>query len=185
MTNENLDRFVETAIDGFEGYPMFQYVFNGRFNAELLRRQIAIDLRTGSGTVAGVTSSEQYESVMIISPPLVPEIGIIKYVRAIHPKDYPIFFKSATKRQVKYEKYAYKKREGFLDDKTWYIYIFVTKNRFKRQGYGKRLIKLIKDFADTNGYRLILETDLDENIAMYEKFGFSLQHCQVMSSDLC
>ena len=34
-------------------------------------------------------------------------------------------------------------------------------------------MKLIKDFASTNGYRLILETDLDENVPMYEKFGFS------------
>ena len=58
------------------------------------------------------------------------------------------------------------------DDNTWYIYIFATRNEFQRQGHGKKLIKLLCSFADINGYRICLETNLKENVTMYENFGF-------------
>ena len=115
----------------------------------MLTQQIAIDLKAKNGTVAGLTSSEEYESVMIVMPPMIPEAGFLQYARMIRPKDYPLLFKTATKRQGIYEKYAYKRRKGFLDDKTWYIYIYATKDRFKRQGYGKKIMKLIKNFVST------------------------------------
>ena len=116
----------------------------------MLTQQITIDLKAKNGTVAGLTSSEEYESVMIIMPPMIQEAGFLQHARVIRPKDYPLLLKTATKRQGIYEKYAYKRRKGFLDDKTWYIYIYATKDRFKRQGYGKKVMKLIKDFASTS-----------------------------------
>ena len=36
MTSENMDVFVETSVDAYRNYPMFLYVFNGKYDEETL-----------------------------------------------------------------------------------------------------------------------------------------------------
>ena len=66
--------------------------------------------------------------------------------------------------------------------KTWYIYIFTTQKKYQRQGYGKKLMEVVSSFAKENEYRIVLETDRLENVAMYEGFGFTLMDASIYNN---
>ena len=75
---------------------------------------------------------------------------------------------------MKFEKYAAKLREPYSDDKTWYLYNFVTKKDYQRKGYGKSLINIFISFIKENNYRICFEINDSKNVPMYEHFGFKV-----------
>lgn len=181
---ENVQKYVETSIDGYNGYPLFMNVFNGKYSEKTLRRMMTVDYKSRLSTTAGLSSGENFESVMMLEPPCPKKVGIPEYVKVAKPSDYTLLLIPAMHRQEDYEKYATKKMTPFLDDRTWYIYVFATKQEFQRQGYGKKIMNLILSFADENEYKICLETNLSSNVAMYESFGFKTVDVSVYKDTL-
>lgn len=173
LSPDNLDRYVETSIDAYRNYPMFMYVFNGNYDEQTLARMFRVDFKSRKQKMLGISDGD-YESLILVEPPKAKRTGLLQYLNAADLPSYSLMLNPATYRQDSFEKYALKKRKPFLDEKTWYIYIFATKKAFQRMGYGKKLMKVLLSFADANGYRLCLETNATENVTMYNRFGFSL-----------
>ena len=173
LNERNVDEYVETSVDAYNGYPLFLDVFNGGYDAKTYTRMLRVDFKSRLGKTLGI-ATDNYESVLLFEPPEVPKTGMIQYLKAADMSSIPLFFKPATVRLDSFEKYALKKRKAYLDDKTWYIYIFTTKKAYQRQGYGRKLMNLLLSFAKERGYRLCLETNLAANIKLYESFGFNL-----------
>ena len=71
-----------------------------------------------------------------------------------------------------------------MDKKTWYLYLFATKKEYQKLGFGKKLMEMVRSFADENGCRICLETDLERNVAMYEHFGFRMMDASVYKDNL-
>ena len=168
----NIDKYIETSIDGYSGYPLFLKIFNGKYNKKILKKLMGVDYKSRLNNAVGISSSPNYESVMIVIPPNAKKIGMSDYFKIASPSDYTLLLKPCMYRQEKYEKYSEKKRMPYIDNNTWYIYVFATKKKFQRQGYGKKIMNLFLAYIDKNNYNLCLETDLEDNIVMYEKFGF-------------
>lgn len=179
----NLDEYIETVVDAYNGYPVFLHVFNGKYDAKTLTRMLRVDFKSRVGKTLGI-ATDNYESVLLFEPPKNPKTGIVQYIKTADLSSIPLFFKSATSRMGAFEEYALKKRRTYLDDKTWYIYIFTTKKAYQRRGYGKGLMNLLVSFAKERGYRLCLETNLAANIKLYESFGFSLMDSSVYKGRL-
>jgi ribosomal protein S18 acetylase RimI-like enzyme len=173
LSDGNLDRYIETSIDAYRNYPMFMYVFNGVYDKDTLERMLKVDFKSRMKKMLGI-SNGNYESVILVEPPMAKRTGLMQYIKAADRSSYSLLLKAATYRQDTYEKYALKKRKPYVDEKTWYIYIFATKKSLQRMGYGKKLMKAVVGFANANGYRLCLETNASENVTMYERFGFKL-----------
>ena len=171
FTRDNLGGFIAASVDAYRDYPLFLHVFGGRYDENTLAHMMKIDLGVRLKTMAGI-ACEGFESVMMAEPPLAKKTGMLQYFGSASPKDYLLLFNPAICRQEIYEKYAARKREEYLDDKTWYIYIFATRKKYQCQGYGKQLMNLLLSFADKTGGRICLETDLADNVPMYERFGF-------------
>ncbi len=169
---DNLGSYIRTAIDGYSEYPLFLYTLGGRYDAHTLARMMTVDFKCRLRTVAGIASSADYESVLMIEPPGMKRTGMLQYVRSADLPSWTLIFRPAIYRQMIFERYALDKRRAFLDEKTWYMYIFSTRKKNQNRGYGKKLMKLILSYADRKGYRVCLETNQAENIAMYEHFGF-------------
>ena len=174
FSQDNCARYVDTAIDGYRDYPLFCSLFGGRYNAEQLTKMMTVDFTSRLRKAAGIASSAEYESVILIEPPHAKKESLRQYAKVARLSDYAMLLKPATYRQEAYESYATKKREAYMDDRTWYMYVFATRLDMQHKGYGKKLMNLICAFARDKGYRICLETNLDGNIAMYEHFGFKL-----------
>ncbi len=172
LSADNLDRYIGTSIDAYRDYPLFLHVFRGRFDEKTFCRMMTIDFRSRLQTTAGIACSGSYESVMLLEPPGAKKVGMRDYVRVADAGAYTLLLKPVMYRLEGFERYARNKRAGLMDDKTWYIYIFATKKKFQRQGYGRKIMDVALSYADRNGCRICLETNLIDNIPMYEHFGF-------------
>ena len=171
LSETNRNRYVETAVDGYRDYPLFMQVFDGTYDEKTLARMMAVEFKSRLHTTVGIATGG-YESVMLIEPPMTKKPGIFQHVRVADPGDYTLLFKKGMYRQEEFEKFALKKRSPYLDETTWYLFVYATRKEFQGQGYGKKLMKQVLSFADSTGNRVCLETNRAENIAMYEHFGF-------------
>ena len=169
---ENLDSYMNTAIDAYRDYSLFRHIFRGDYDTEVFSRMMSVDFRSRLGLTAGISCSDKYESVMLIEPPGSRKTGMKEYFNVARPEDYTLLLRPIIYRLESFEKFALEKRKGYLDDKTWYLYIFATQTGLQGMGYGKKLMELFLSFIDENGYRVCLETNDRENVGMYEHFGF-------------
>ncbi len=184
LQEENRERFVATALDGYRDYPLFVYVFGGKYDEKAFSRMMSIDIKSRLCTTAGIASSTDFESVMLIEPPRTKKTGMLQYVKVATPKSYSLLLEPAMYRQEAFERYALKMRKDFLDDKTWYMYIFATKKEYQHRGYGKKLMNVILPYAESKGFRICLETNHLDNITLYEHFGFELMSLSVYKDEL-
>ncbi|MCR5683980.1 MAG: GNAT family N-acetyltransferase [Lachnospiraceae bacterium] len=174
LSKDNIEKYIAASVDAYRDYPLFLHVFGGRYDEKTLGRMMSVDFRSRLGVMVGIASGNEYESIMMIEPPLARKTGMAQYVKAANAADYSLIFKPAIYRQEDYEKFALNKRRAYLDEKTWYIYIFATRKEYQHKGHGKKLMNLMLSFADSTGSRLCLETNLSDNVGMYEHFGFKI-----------
>ena len=168
----NQDKYIETLIDAYREYPLFLQVFDEQYDAKTFSRMISIDLKSREGALIGIASSGSYESILLVEPPGARKPSFLQYVRVADIAAYTLLLKPAMYKLEDFEKFARDQRTPFLDDHTWYIYIFATKTDAQKQGYGRKLMNLMLSYADLHGCRICLETNSLPNVAMYEHFGF-------------
>lgn len=183
LQEDNRERYVAAALDGYRDYPLFVYVFGGKYDEKAFSKMMSIDFKSRLCTTAGI-ATDGYESVMLIEPPMARKTGMLQYVKVATPRFYSLLFDPAMYRQEAFERYAQKMRKGFLDDRTWYMYIFATKKKFQHRGYGKKLMNVMLSYADLKGFRICLETNHLDNITLYEHFGFELMSLTVYKDEL-
>ncbi len=169
---ENLEHYIDTATDAYSDYALFKHVFKGRYDTDLFAHMMRVDLRSRLDITAGIASGEKYESVMLIEPPKAEKTGMADYFGVARPEDFKLLLQPIIYRLEGFEKYARENRKQFLDDNTWYVYIFATGKEYQGRGYGKKLMEELLSFACENGFRLCLETNERGNLGMYEHFGF-------------
>lgn len=65
-------------------------------------------------------------------------------------------------------------REENLQAPYFYLSVIGVGPKFQGQGYGGQLIRKLLRQADEAGYPIYLETETENNVLMYEKFGFKV-----------
>lgn len=173
LNKDNIDEYVDTVVDGYHGYPLFKCTFKNTYNEVFFHKMLAVDFKSRIGKTIGI-ATDNYESILLIEPPMTKKTGALQYLKTVDFSSFKLLFNNKTIRQNAFEKYAYKQRKQYVDDNTWYLYIFVTKKALQRNGYGKRLMNMFISFVKENNYKVCFETNLKDNVAMYQKFGFTL-----------
>lgn len=172
LSAANLPRYIDTAIDAYRDYPLFQYLFRGKYDEKTFCRMMSVDLTSRLSTMAGIAGGPDCASVMLIEPPMNKRVGMLQYFKVAAPADYTLLLKPVMYRLEDYERFARQKRTAWLDEATWYIYIFATKQEYQHRGYGRKLMELMISYAEQTGSRICLETNLADNVGLYEHFGF-------------
>ena len=170
----NQEQYIRTAVDGYSKYSLFQHLFRGKYDNDVFTRMMSVDFRSRLGIMAGLSDSEEFASVMLIEPPFSRKTGMGDYIRIARPGDFSLLFHGVVYRLEEFEKFALEKRKAYLDGKTWYLYIFATRQDAQGKGHGGKLLKLLRDFADERDYRICLETNDPDNVGLYEHFGYQL-----------
>ncbi|MBQ7506254.1 MAG: GNAT family N-acetyltransferase [Lachnospiraceae bacterium] len=174
LTKQNLDRYVYTAVDSFRDYPLFQYLFKGDYIPGVFAHMLTVDFRNRIPNFAGLSDSSKYRSIILLDPPEAEKPGMGDYLKTSTFLDYLLVLVPALHRMEKFEDYALNERKPFMNNKTWYLYIFTTRKKAAGRGYGSRVMKTLLGFAEEKGYRICLETNDEVNIGLYEHFGFRL-----------
>ncbi len=171
---ENQEQYIETAVDGYSEYALFQHLFRGNYDTGVFTRMMSVDFRSRLGIMAGLADSENYASILLIEPPHARKTGMGDYVKIARPGDFSLLFHGVVYRLEEFEKFALAKRSPYMDDYTWYLYIFATRQADQGKGHGGKLLKVLRSFADEKGYRICLETNDPDNVGLYEHFGYQL-----------
>ena len=173
---ENQESYIRTAVDAYRDYALFRHVFQGQNDEKLFSKMMAVDFASRMAVMAGLAASDAYESVMLLEPPGAKKTGMPDYFRAADLPSYTLLIHPEMYKLTAFEKYARKVREPFMDNKTWYLYIFATQKQYQNMGYGKKLMETVLSFADSKECRICLETNEPDNVELYRHFGFTQVH---------
>ena len=172
LTRRTCADFISTAVDAYQDYPMFLQVFNYHYDEKTFTRMLNVDFKSRMESLAGIASSENFESVVLIESPAAKKVGMKQYIKTADLNGLMLLLKPSLSRLEKFEHFAEKERSPWMDGNTWYLYIFATRTDRQGQGHGKKLLKLLLDYSKYSKERICLETNLDSNVPMYEHFGF-------------
>lgn len=173
---ENQESYIQTAIDAYGDYALFRHIFRGRYDKMTFSRMMAVDFKSRLSIMAGLSTGDAYESIMLLEPPGARGTGMPDYFRVADLPSYTLLLHPEMYRLNAFERFAREVRKPFLDGKTWYLYVFATQKRYQGMGYGKRLMELVLAFADLKGCKICLETNAPGNVSLYRHFGFTQVH---------
>ena len=166
-----------TLADAFQHDPVWELVFKGETRLEqrgvLFESPIKFCLRYGevyapSEHLEGVALWVPGDSAGLTVWRMIQSGAIISGMKAM---------KSCTKLARKQGQIfgpLQKDRKAHMKGRT-YIYLMVlgVATEYQGQGFGGKLIRALIDKCDTSGKSIYLETEIEQNVRLYEKFGFS------------
>ena len=77
-------------------------------------------------------------------------------------------------RLLRYENYAMKLKKKYTNHECWYLYNVTVKPEYQHKGMSSTLLKPMFQYLDRIGQDCYLETHKEENVKIYEHYGFEL-----------
>ena len=174
LNKTNLPAFAYNISSAYVGYSLFDWTFDRMCSTEDMQVFFTITFRTMLNNSYTFATDNEARSVISLLSPDVKATTTLDYILAGGLKLYWVFKPGRINRITKYEDFADSLRRKYSDENTWYLYDFTTCPEYQHQGYGKKLLVPVLEWMDENHQSLYLETAKDENIRMYEKYGFEL-----------
>ena len=73
-----------------------------------------------------------------------------------------------------FEKFAMEIKNKHAKPGCWYLYVFETMAEFRGKGLGSKIMKPMLNYLDEHNQDCYLETHKEENVKIYEHYGFEL-----------
>lgn len=174
MTNENVDEFAECAALAYKDYPLFKYLTNDDYNYKVIKNIILSSIKSMNSQMLGLSNNKEFSATVILCPPGYSGSKALPFLlngglKLFFMKSPLIFF-----RLMNYENHAMKIKKKYTNHDCWYLYNATVKPEFQRQGEISKLLNPIFKFLDRIGQDCYLETHKEENVKLYEHFGFEL-----------
>ena len=174
LNRSNLPAFAHNIASAYVGYSLFDWTFDRKCTTEDQSRFFTITFKTMLDNSVTFATSDAAESIIALLSPDVKATTTWDYIKAGGIKLYWYFGFSRINRITSYEAFADSLRHKYSDARTWYLYDFTTCPEHQHQGWGKKVLVPTLEWMDRKHCSLYLETAKDENIKMYEKYGFTL-----------
>lgn len=172
-------RLIEAGIiasDAFQDDPLWQKIFEGEEDvADKRAAAFEVTLRLANKYGSVYAPSDKLEGVLAFFPGKKSAITFWRMLcsGAIFPgirmgsnagKLMGPIFDPPQK-----DRFAYMKNRDFI-----YLCTLGIKKEFHGQGFGGTLLRAVIEQSEEQGVALYLDTDKEENVAFYEKFGFKV-----------
>uniref|UniRef100_A0A7S3VDU6 N-acetyltransferase domain-containing protein n=1 Tax=Chaetoceros debilis TaxID=122233 RepID=A0A7S3VDU6_9STRA len=197
------NEMVETTSDAFSEDPMMQWIANipesnqDKIGSILeLNRWLNLGLNKSSlrqkkGVMFGVTEGGQMAGAMSVIPSSQQPLGLFSWILYV-------MFQGGVppyeKNKAKYGKWAgkriesmdilTKKRKAIMKPYPKHIYLqqIGVRKEFQGKGIGKKLYKTLFAAADSLQVPVYLETESEENVSLYQHFGFQTVETVLLSA---
>ncbi len=185
MTKKDIKAFANCLAEAFDGYPLFRHFMPGKDSAENMDFFWKIDLKTILDRMFCVGDSEIPDVLGLFAPPGYKDASFLRYVAAggvgLNFKYSP----GMVARSLSFQSFAGKIKEKYSSESCWYLYCLVTRPPLQGKGLCSRLLRPMLEYFDRSGSDCYLETFDDENVPLYEHYGFTLcETVKVPGSDL-
>lgn len=185
MRKEDIPTFSDSISTAYEGYPFFDYLFDGGYNKPLVEEIFNVSMNIQFPNLVSLSADNKASSVAIFIPSKFTNIGGMRYLfnggfGLIGRMGMP-----AAKRMSRYEKYTLKIMKENINDDAWYVFNFCTRPEYRHTGLSSSTMRPMLDYLDRVKKSLYLETHKKENVAMYEHFGFKVVNESKISGSDC
>lgn len=185
MQHDDIKRFADTLADGFSQYPLFEYVCNGQYDIDKMKLFWKVSVLLVEDDAICIADSHEMNSVIVYIPPKTKEPGFFSYLKAGGLKMlFSLGIKTASK-LLRFENESDKIADKYRSENDGYLMAFDTRLDKQGQGHGKPLIQALLQYLDASGEGCYLETLKQNNVRMYEHFGFVLkEETEIINGDL-
>lgn len=174
MSDQDIEKFAETAALAYKDYPLFKYLTKGKFQHEIIKKIISASISSMKSEVIGLANESKAEAIALFVPPnykgskAIPFLmgGGLKLAFMTPPT---IFF-----RLLRYENHAMRLKKKYTNHKCWYLYNVTVKPEHQKKGMSSSILKPMFEYLDRIGQDCYLETHKKENVKLYEHLGFEL-----------
>ena len=171
---KDLDRLAESAKNSYEGYPLHNWFAKGKYDGEITKQIIHISLKTMINDGIIYADSEEINGFAIWLPPGYPGVNTWSFLFNGGIKLIMYAGWGIVDRLLSYESYAMNLKRKNSSSEDWYLYnLSVVKDK-QGQRITTKLLKPMLEFLSEENKGCYLETNKEENVGLYEHFGFKL-----------
>lgn len=174
MTKNDIANFQESATLAYNEYSLFKYLTQGKFEHKVIKKIISASLHSMGKDIIGISTEEDAKAIAIFVPPNYTGSKVIPFLIGGGIKLPFITPIGIFLRLLRYENHAMRLKKKYTNHKCWYLYNVTVKPEYQRQGMSSTLLKPMFQYLDRIGQDCYLETHKEENIKIYEHYGFEL-----------
>lgn len=174
MKKSDIPFFGECLAGAFDGYPLFSYFMPGKDSADRMDYFWKVDLSTIVGRMFCVGDKQKPDVLGLFAPPGYRDSSFFRYVASggigLNFKYSP----GMIARSLAFQDFAGKIKKKHSGDNCWYLYCLVTHPDLQGKGLCSSLLRPMLDYFDRAGCSCYLETFEEENVPLYEHYGFEV-----------
>lgn len=174
MQDKDIDIFAHTLSTAFKGYALFEYFSQYKYNEKKMFRFWKVMLKASKKRSIQLATDELCESVAVVFEPGYKGPSLFSYIRHGGLNLILDFGLLSIRRMIKFEKFANKVKKEFIKKNTWYFYSLAVVPSRQHTGEASRLVRPLMQFLMDNNQNCYLETLNEDNVNIYEHYGFSL-----------
>lgn len=174
MQPEDIESFADTLTDGFSTYNLFIQILGGVYDKEKMKLFWTTFIHLLKDDSICLADNSYIHSVLFYTLPKSKEHGLFSYIRCGGIK---LLFKMGIRsiiRFLQFDNDIKKYKNKYQGDNDGYLFAFATHLKEQHHGYGATLLRHLLNYLDANNLGCYLETFDEENIGLYEHFGFEL-----------
>jgi ribosomal protein S18 acetylase RimI-like enzyme len=175
IEKEEVGRAADTLVEAFQDDPVWNAIFSDyEEERDRVRAAYEVPLRYCM-KYGSVYATSSFEGAAAWAPERYADISLLRGIISgsmrsgmrvgmkVGMKIKPIFS------PIEKDRRAFMKGRAFL-----YPLVIGVAKKHQGKGHGGRLVRALLAEADRNGVAVYLETESEENVAFYEKYGFKL-----------
>lgn len=174
MSESDIEKFAECAAQAYKEYPLFKYLTNGSCEHHIIKNIIQASIIAMKTQVIGVATKEDANAIALFTPPKYKGTKTIPFLKGGGLK---LLFSTSPAiylRLLRYEMHAMKIKEKYTNHDCWYLYNLTVKPEEQNKGNASKLLRPMLEYLDRINQKCYLETHKEENVKIYEHFGFEL-----------
>ena len=182
MKEKDIYSFSKVLAKGYEGYSLFEYFCNNSYDISKMKLFWKVALTASYGRVYSLGDSLDSNGVAVFFPPEYKDIGIMSYFMA---GGYRLLNKLDVVKMLKFDAFVAKTKKKYVDENTWYLYSFAVLKNERGRGIGSKLLRPMLNYFDNEKQNCYLETLKEENVPIYQHYGFKLvEEVKVPGTDM-
>ena len=174
MRKEDIDKFSECAALAYKEYPLFKYLTNNKVKHEVVKNILYASILSMKDNAIGISTEEDANAIAIFAPPNYKGSNPFAFIfgggfKLLYLSPLSIFYRLA-----KYENHAMKIKKKYTKHNCWYLYNLTVKPEYQHQGMSSKILIPMLEYLDRIKEDCYLETHKEENVQIYEHYGFEL-----------
>ena len=177
---ERLDELAEIAADAYQNYPLHNWLTNDVYDpvaSKLIMKTTLIAMKDDAVIYA---DSEDLNGFAVWIPMGFTGSKTLPFLRNGGMQLILHSGLGIIKKLLVYETFAMKLKKKYTGHVDWYLYNLSVRQSAQGKGIASKLMKPMLDFCDDEKMIVYLETNKENNVLLYNHYGFQLQETQMV-----